>query len=211
MSVKIFDNQTPRGRYSPGLHFDFSGAVEAAMALERIKSMPLLAQKRTLSTLRRKIGTEANRDIRREYNIKQGRVAKDLGVSLGVQHLRIIGHFRGIGLRNFGSRQTKKGVSYSAVRGRRGSIEHAFHAGLNRGKQPRGNEHVVSRSGEKRIMRSGSYVGKLRETLLSEYGPTVAQMLRKGNRPQRLADFARGVLRGEIDRQLTALARKEAA
>jgi hypothetical protein len=39
----------------------------------------------------------------------------------------------------------------------------------------------------------------------------VAQMLRKGRRPERLVDFARGVLGSEVDRQLAALARKSAA
>jgi hypothetical protein len=35
-------------------------------------------------------------------------------------------------------------------------------------------------------------------------------MLRKGRRPERLVDFARGLLANEVDRQLAVLARKAA-
>jgi hypothetical protein len=63
----------------------------------------------------------------------------------------------------------------------------------------------VRREGEKRRMTRGNYVGQLRQPLVIEYGPSVAQMLRKGRRPERLVEFARGVLRSEVERQLTSL------
>lgn len=192
----------PSGKAVAGLRFDISGEVEAVLGLESIKRMPELAQKRALLTLKRKLATEANRDIRKEYNIKASRVAKDLRVSVGANKLRITGYFRGIGLRNFGARQTAAGVSYSVFKGKRSLRPHAFFVGLYRGRNAKGNEHVAIRTQPKRIMKAGSYVGKMREPLETQYGPTVAQMLRKGNRPDRLAEFCVGVLRDESIRQM---------
>lgn len=204
--LKGWFSKSNERRQNPGLKFDLSGVVEAELGLEGIKRMPELAQKRALLTLRRKIATETSRDIRREYNIKAGRVAKDLKVGYEGNRLRITGYFRGIGLRNFSARQTGAGVDYSIYKGKRSLRPHAFFVGLYRGKNPKGNEHVAIRTQPKRVMKAGTYVGKMREPLETQYGPTVAQMLRKGNRPQRLADFCIGVLRDESIRQMKSLA-----
>jgi hypothetical protein len=69
----------------------------------------------------------------------------------------------------------------------------------------------VRREGEPRLMTKGRYAGKKRQPLVVEYGPSVAQMLRKGRRPERLVDFARGLLANEVDRQLASLARAQVA
>jgi hypothetical protein len=59
-------------------------------------------------------------------------------------------------------------------------------------------------------MTKGRYEGKRRQPLVTHYGATVAQMLAKGRRPERLADFAAGVLGDEIDRLLTSFYQRPA-
>jgi hypothetical protein len=111
--------------------------------------------------------------------------------------VRLVGRFRGIGLRNFAARQTRRGVTAAVLRGKRSLREHAFlGVGVNR------NAQVFRREGPKRVMQQGRYAGKQRQPLVAEYGATAAQMLAKGRRPERLIDYARGVLAAESDRLL---------
>jgi hypothetical protein len=140
---------------------------------------------------------QARRDIQAEYAIAAGRLNKDLGVGNIAGGLRLTGYFRGIGLRNFAARQTRPGVTAAVFRGKRTLREGTFMAPLLGG-----GVQVVRREGEPRLMTKGRYAGKKRQPLVVEYGPSAAQMLRKGRRPERLVDFARGVLASEVDRQL---------
>lgn len=152
--------------------------------------------------LRRRLVPEAKRDIRAEYNIPAGRIGKDLSATEFPSSVRLKGRFKGIGLINFAARQTLKGVTYSIFRGRRGLLDGAFIATL-----PGGNVQVMERSGAKRLMTRGRYVGKLRQPIHTQYGPTAAQMLRKGRRPERLVDYAVGFLGDEV-RRLLGLAQR---
>jgi hypothetical protein len=147
--------------------------------------------------LRRRLVPEAKRDIRAEYNVPAGRLAKDLSAQEFPSSVRLKGRFKGIGLINFAARQTLKGVTYSIFRGKRGLLDGAFIATL-----PGGNVQVMERFGAKRIMTRGRYVGKLRQPIHTQYGPTAAQMLRKGRRPERLVDYAVGFLGAEVRRLL---------
>ncbi|MFR0656943.1 hypothetical protein SB719_20570, partial [Pantoea sp. SIMBA_079] len=88
------------------------------------------------------IPVEARRDIQAEYDIQAGRVRKDLSARETPEGIRLTGHFRGIGLRNFLARQTKKGVTYAIFRGERDLEAGAFIATM-----ASRNEHVVHRFG----------------------------------------------------------------
>lgn len=184
-----------RGRVTLG--FELQGALAASRNLGLLADRLPWVQRRAIQTLRRRLPVQARRDIQAEYNLTAQRINQDLVTRADDRGVRLIGRFRGIGLRNFAARRTAKGVTASILRGRRSLRKGAFFAPLLGG-----NTHVVERYGEKRVMTQGRYKGKRRQPIAVEYGATVAQMLAKGRRPERLADFARGVLGDELERLL---------
>lgn len=188
-----------------GFGFEMQGALAASRELGDLARKLPQVQERAVGTLRRRLPVEARRDIQGEYNVRADRVRKDLSVRTGGDGIALVGHFRGIGLRNFRARQVRRGVTSAIFRGARRSLdEGAFMTPLLGG-----GVHAVQRAGAKRVMTKGRYVGKSRQPLEVLYGPTLAQMLRKGRRPERLADFARTTLRAEVNRQLDALQRRQ--
>lgn len=199
------------GAGAGGISFDLTGALAASRNLGIFaQSLPKI-QQRALGTLRRRIGTEARRDIQREYRITANRLNSSLKVSSNNRSggLRITGFWRGIGLRNFSARATGKGVTSGIFKsGKRSLRESAFFAPLLGGGEG-GNRHVVKREGDKRVMTKGRYAGKTRQPVAVQYGPTAAQMLRKEGRPQRLADFAIGVLGKEMTRLIESQLRSQ--
>ncbi len=180
-----------------GLHADLDGLLSASRNLSALSSQLPTLHTRAIGTLRRRLPVQARRDIQAEYQVGARRLTQDLQSRATDDGVRLVGRFRGIGLRNFGARQTKRGVTAAVLRGKRSLREHAFlGVGVNR------NAQVFRREGPKREMQQGRYAGKRRQPLVAEYGATAAQMLAKGRRPQRLIDYARGVLAAESDRLL---------
>lgn len=178
-------------------HADLDGLLAASRNLTVLSSRLPILHTRALGTLRRRLPVQARRDIQAEYQIGARRVAQDLRADPTDDGLRLVGRFRGIGLRNFAARQTARGVTAAIVRGKRSLREHAFlGVGVNR------NAQAFRREGPKRPMQQGRYAGKRRQPLVAEYGATAAQMLAKGRRPERLVDYARGVLAAESERLL---------
>lgn len=173
------------------------GALSTARAFSALPGKITAAQVRALSTLRRRWPVLARRDIQTEYALGARRINLDLRVRRSASGLQLVGGFRGIGLRNFAGRQTKAGVTATIRRGQRDLREGAFIATLLSG-----NRQAVRREGEKRRMTAGRYAGQRRQPLVVEYGPTVAQMLRKDDRPQRLAGEGLRVIEDELRRLL---------
>lgn len=165
--------------------FDLTSVLACRRNLMALGNSLATVEQRALGTLHRRLEAEAKRDIRKEYNVPASRLAKDIRVYRTSAGVRITGKFRGIGRINFGARQTSRGVSSEMIRGNRKVDAGSFMATLRNG-----NRHVVQRTRATRLPL---------ETL---YGPTVAQMLRKDERPQRLADYAVGILGKEVDRLL---------
>lgn len=183
--------------------FELQGALASTRNLGAISGRLPYIQERAIATLRRRLPVIARRDIQQEYAIKAGRLRQDLSFRGIKDGLRLTGHWRGIGLRNYGARDLRKsgrGVSYRVFNGQRSIRPHAFMATLLGG-----GVHVVHREGPKRRMKKGRYIGKMKQPLVVDYGPTAAQMLRKGRRPERLVEAARGVLAAEMKR-LTEIA-----
>jgi hypothetical protein len=179
------------------LHADLDGVLSASRNLGALSSRLPTLHIRALGSLRRRLPVHARRDIQAEYHIGARRLAQDLQARPTDNGVRLVGRFRGIGLRNFAARQTRRGVTASVFRGKRSLREHAFlGVGVNR------NAQVFRREGPKRAMKQGRYAGKRRQPLVAEYGATAAQMLAKGRRPERLIDYARGVLAVEVKRLL---------
>jgi hypothetical protein len=187
-----------------GLSFDLQGDVSVRQELAQLGGRLPWLQERAIVTLQRRLPVEARRDIQAEYNISASRVRDHLrattftGDSARIAGVRLTGQWkRGIGLMNFSARPTRKGVTYSVYRGNRQLEPSAFIARLLGG-----NTHVVQRFGAKREATQGRYKGKQRQPLVVLYRSTVAQMLAKGRRPERLLDYSRNLVREEIERQL---------
>ncbi len=181
------------------LHADLDGLLSASRNLSALSSRLPTVHARAVGTLRRRLPVQARRDIQAEYQIGARRLAQDLQSRATEDGLRLVGRFRGIGLRNFAARQTARGVTAAILRGKRSLREHAFlGVGVHR------NAQVFRREGPKRVMQQGRYAGKRRQPLVAEYGATAAQMLGKGRRPERLIDYARGVLASEVERLIRA-------
>lgn len=182
--------------------FEVQGALQVARNLGALADRLPWIQRRAIQTLRRRLPVEARRDIQREYNLGAQRINKDLTARVLADGVRLVGRWRGIGLVNFGARPVKQGVTAAILLGRRTLFPHAFKATLLSG-----NVQVVSRVNPKREMKRGRYKGKRRQPLAVEYGATVAQMLGKARRPERLAEFARGVLQAKMLRLIAVYER----
>lgn len=170
---------------------ELTGALDAAQQLSAIPGKIITAQKRALGTLRRRLGTEAKRDIGAEYNLKAGRIAEGLAVRNTADGIALIGRARGINAIQFRatwSPRMKGGARYAIKRG--GS--RAGHDGAFIATGKSGNRLVFERQGKSRL------------PLQAVYGPSVAQMLKHGRRPERLAEFALRTLEKEQRRLLGA-------
>ena len=183
-----------------GITVDVSGALDVADRLFATVKRAEQAQRRALGTLRRRLPVQARRDIQAEYAIKASTLRDRLLARTSADGLRLIGKSRGLSLINFGARQTRTGVSSQILRGQRDVDAGAFIAPLLGN-----NRQAVERvPGEpKRRMTRGRYVGRMRQPLHLLYGPSVAQMLQKGRRLDRLAEFAQRVIAAEIQRLAT--------
>lgn len=159
------------------------------------------AVERARGTLRRRIVPEARRDIQADYNLKAARITQGLTANNIDDGVELIGSKRGIGAIEFGGKWRRGhpvGATYSFKRGSPASpVPGAFIAPLLSG-----NNHIVSRQGPKREMTQGRYKGMKRQPLEVEYGPSIAQMLRRPGRAEHLADFAQTLLASEITRLL---------
>lgn len=196
---------------------EITGIVDAAQSMSRIPALILQTQRRSLETLRRKLGTEAKRDIGAEYNLRAGRIADGLRTRYTPDGVALIGKARGINAIEFGATWTQRhgsGVIAKLSRANRTAI--SFGAQL-RGSTGEGARWAIKR-GEARRVHPGSFIargengnmqvfqrsGKPRIPIESLYGPSGGQMLKHGRRPERLVDFAIRVLQSEQKRLLAS-------
>jgi len=206
-----------------GVGFDLQGALRVQRDLGLLADRLPWLQERAIRTLRRRLPVEARRDIQAEYNITATRVRNHLvastytdGSSPRLAGVRLVGQWkRGIGLANFSANQTRKGVTYRVYRGAGRSLaEGAFLARLKGG-----NVHAVERGGamRERQYRQRGRGGKIQtgtrtdRALVVLYRSTVAQMLAKGRRPERLLEFSRRLLEQDVERQLQSYLRRPGA
>lgn len=168
---------------------ELTGTLEAARGLSAAPGRILQAQKRALGTVRRRLGTEAKRDIGAEYNLKAQRIAAGLNVRNTADGIALVGKSRGI-----------NAIEFRATWSRRfkGGARFAFKRGGSRDGQP-DSFIATGRSGNRLVFERQ---GKRRLPLQGVYGPSVGQMLKHGRRPERLAEFAIRVLESEQRRLL---------
>lgn len=174
------------------LSIDADGALDAAKRISGIPAKVVLAQRRALGTLRRRWPVIARRDIQTEFALTAARIRTGLSVRTTASGVELVGVARGVGLRNFASKRSAddRGLDYTAVRGRRSFKRSGFH------RRHGGAEIAFERtpiSGPKRVPRT---------PIRRLYGPSLAQMLRKGDRPERMGQAGLDVITAEIDRLL---------
>lgn len=201
---------------------EIRGMFEALRDVESLPRRMQLAQQRAIGTLRRRLGTEAKRDIGAEYNLRAQRIAEGLSVRDVPDGLRVVGKARGINAIEFEARWSRvTGSGLTATLSRRKFVGIRYHGKL-RGDAALGARFAIKR-GKPASVHAGSFIasGKNGATLVFErtqkaiqthkrlpiqgvYGPSVGQMLKHGRRPQRLVDFAIRTLQAEQRRLLGA-------
>lgn len=168
--------------------YDVSDAFKReANRLDAIARGTSKAEERAAGTLARRLPVQARRDIQDEYTLTAARVRAGLRVSRGGGYVELRASARGIGLIEFRGRW----------RGRKtpGAVAQVFsgEAPYNYG----GTFIAEGRSGNRQIFDRTTAKPLPLKTL---YGPSLASMLRKPERRERLANFARGLLKTEVDR-----------
>jgi len=174
---------------------DADGALDAAKRISDLPAKVLIAQRRALGTLRRRWPVIARRDIQTEYALSAARIRDGLSVRLIRDGIELVGRVRGIGLLNFAGRDTPSGLRYRIFRNRPGHEPHGF-VRSRRGQGIRKaweREPLAGSGGTRRVPRY---------PIEPLFGPSLAQMLRKGDRPTRMAQAGLDVITADLDRQL---------
>lgn len=194
---------------------ELAGALETAHRLSDEPARILRAQKLALGTLRRRLPTEAKRDIGAEYNLRASRISEGLNIRNEADGIRLIGKSRGVNAIEFGARWTRvMGSGVVATTSRANFTAIRFGSRL-RGQTGLGARWAVRR-GESPSVHAGSFIargkngaqlvferkGRKRLPLQGVYGPSVGQMLKHGRRPERLAEFSILTLQEEQQRLL---------
>lgn len=215
-------------RYSL-LSFELSGALDAARALAAQPAQIEQMQRRAVSTMRRRLGPEAKRDIGAEYNLSPTRIDKGLSVRPTSDGIAVVGSARGVNAIEFNAQWTRVrgnglvatvsrnrfrvselrgklrgdnglGARFAVKRGKAATV----HAGSFIGTGLNGSRLVlqedVNRPKQKYV--KGRNAGRTKFPLESVYGPSVGQMLKHGRRPERLAEFAIRTLQADLLRQM---------
>lgn len=161
--------------------------VSTSVVTDRVRVNVEKIRSRALGTLTRRLPVQARRDIQTEYNLKASRVSDGLSIRRPDEGGVILrGSARGINLIAFGARWSKRNGITARVK-KSGAATVAKQAFIATGKN--GNRLVFQRRGKARL------------PIDALYGPSIGQMLKHGDRPQRLADYASGVVAAEIARQ----------
>ena len=161
--------------------------IEGLGKLKRLLNPKLIAkaEPRALNKTAQLSRTAESKEIRKTYNIKAKRLNRELekisgGNRATVSRPRAIIRGKKLtkrnpGLQNYGTRQTSKGVSYRIRKdlGRK-TRAHAFIATM-----PKGGSGVFLRAGKSRVMTRGKYIGKKRQGIIRQTGPSVVQMMER--------------------------------
>lgn len=156
---------------------------------------------RARATLARRLPVEARRDIQTEYALNATRIRSALSIRTDGDTVELTASGRGVGLINFpnsGGRRRKE----FRVEIKRGEGKRPWDDGTFIGTALGGSQQAFVRDvrAQPRRMTRGVNTGQLKQPLLNQYGPSVAQMLRRPDRRERLAEVAGRILADEIER-----------
>lgn len=156
---------------------------------------------RARGTLARRLPVEARRDIQTEYALNATRIRSALSIRNDGDTIELTASGRGVGLANYpntgGRRRREFRVEIKRGEGRRPWDDGTFVGTALGGSQQAFVRDIRARP---RRMTRGVNTGKLKRPLLAQFGPSVAQMLRRPERRERLAEFAGQILAAEIER-----------
>ena len=158
------------------------------------------ARKRAIGTLKRKIKTEARRNIQTEYNLTAKRINQDLVVRTSKSAVILIGRRRKIGAIQYHGRWNKRSAGATVKTERGGGRELWDSGGAFIATGLSGNRHIFIRWGKKRRMSRGHYIGALKQPIRVGYYGSIAAYLSYGPRQIHLAEFAQQVLKDEFAR-----------
>ena len=176
------------------------------------KAFPVAAI-RALNRTGRAAEVQANREIRRTWNISRAEVDKAIshrvsGVNRiskrGVMEYRIRARGGRIPWIRFNPRQTTTGVSISIIRGHRKVVPHAFIQTMQSG-----HMGVFVRRGPKRTTTAGAYknTGILRQPIIERFTISVADMFGSKKVFDRLDEFVGAKLATEMNQQVSYILR----
>lgn len=178
---------------------DLTGLRRQIERLGKTQKAAEQAVKRARGTLARRIVVEARRDIQTEYTLPANRITAGLFTRNNGDAVELTGVARGVGLINYKSTGGTKRKPLM-VQVRTGDAPTQYDNTYFRATGLNGNRQLFERLPEKRRMVAGNYKGRLRNVIRSTYGPSVAQMLRRPGRADRLAGVAQKILAAEIER-----------
>lgn len=175
---------------------DVSGPLQAAARLRGINAASVVkAERRAIATLVRRLPVAARRDIQDQYTMRVAAITERLSAKAqSGQAVVLTGRAKGVGLHLF--RHT-----YSRTRGVTSRVEKVKPAAKITAAWVGKSGRIFRR--EKDASRPSGFVARLPYRAL--FGPSVAFMLRDGERRERLGQIAQSVLAAEIDRLVATL------
>lgn len=179
-----------------GARFDVSGVLRQSARLAAVPKKFEIARVRAISRLTRGLLAEAARDIGAEHALTRSRINKGLAISRTNEYVELVGSGDAIGIaQGYQGRQTKNGVVVTLLRNK--GPERFRHAFI---RVPGGR---AKSTGRQAFERAGAK--SPRYPIYRMFFANIASTLRDPDRANRLADFARGILAAEIERQLRLL------
>jgi hypothetical protein len=153
-------------------------------------------------TLARRLVVEARRDIQTEYALPATRIRAGLTVRNEGETVVLTGSKKGVGLINYPNTGGRRGKPF-LVQIRRDEGRTLWDDGTFVGTALGGSKQAFVRDtrAKPQRMTRGVNKGRLKQPLLRQFGPSVAQMLGRPERRERLAEFGGRILGSEIDRQ----------
>lgn len=160
--------------------------------------------RRARGTLLRRLPVQARRDITDEYNLKAGRVNRDLRARGLPEGVELRGRERRIGVIEYAARWRRGQPTGATWQFRKGGPREEYDRGAFIATGLSGNRQVFIRAGSPRRMTRGRYIGQLRQPLSAQYEGSVAGFLRDDARRARILDFAQQLTAAELDRLIAS-------
>jgi len=172
-------------------NIDLSAITRQAEKMATRAKTAATMQSRLASFLQRRIPPEAKRDIGAQYNLNASRIAQGLSASNAPDGVELTASGAGINLAEFNAKQNATGLTAVVERNKPPrQIPHGFIATAPNGKRLAFIRDLVA----------GKRAGRL--PMRGLFGASVAEMLRNGDREERLGDFAQEAASNEVARLL---------
>ena len=190
---------------SVDVRFDSAQATRLLRALSRRGVHD--ATVRALNKAANQTKTQASKSIRAKRALKAGVVNEQLKVTKAARKAEaaVVATGAPIPLRDYGARQTARGVTFRVNRGKRSLLKGAFIV------QSIG-QHVFTRSGPKRKMKRGRYVGKKKQPIIKRVAPSLPSTFVRDEviraMHSKVASIYPRLIGHEVEREIAKLTRR---